>query len=302
MSAVESESEDENQSEKSTYDVEKIIARRTRKGKIEYKIKWENFPMSQCTWEPMENLENVKYLVDEYNNEHPPKSKKNSFINKKRKNSDKDKESSENSEKSVKKTEKNIKKNEKNGKNVENDTKKNENYSKKSEKNSKKNENYSKKNENNLKKDENSSKKLEISSKKTESSSKKDENGSKSSSKKSQNISSNSSKKSNHISKTSSFKNKQSIPNNLKKNSKSSSKFSSFDDTPLGSEYKKNTFIVDERLKKVITVQIRQGRLVAVVDKIDSDETFRNNIPTEELRKLNPWILLDFYESKIKFN
>ena len=283
MSAAESDSENE-LSEKSTYDVERIIARRTRKGRTEYKIKWENFPMSQCTWEPMKNLENVRYLVDEYNNDHPPKNKKKTFLSKKRKLSDKNKECSDKNsdkfEKSVKKAEKNTKKNEKNGKS--------ENASKKLEKNSKKNENY--------KKDENNSKKIEISSKKTESSSKKDENenGSKSSSKKSDEISNSSSKKSSHLSKSS--------PNNLKKKSKSSSKMSSLDDTPLGVEYKKNTFIVDERLKKVITVQIRQGRLVAVVDKIDKDETFRNNIPTEDLRKMNPWILLDFYESKIKFN
>ena len=24
-------------------------------------------------------------------------------------------------------------------------------------------------------------------------------------------------------------------------------------------------------------------------------------MPTEDLRKMNPWVLLDFYESKIKF-
>ena len=41
---------------------------------------------------------------------------------------------------------------------------------------------------------------------------------------------------------------------------------------------------------------------MAVVDKMEFNGELRKTyIPTEELRKTNPWILLDFYESKIKF-
>ena len=41
---------------------------------------------------------------------------------------------------------------------------------------------------------------------------------------------------------------------------------------------------------------------MAVVDKLEpSGEMIKAYIPTEELRRTNPWILLNFYESKIKF-
>ena len=40
---------------------------------------------------------------------------------------------------------------------------------------------------------------------------------------------------------------------------------------------------------------------MAVVDKLENGDIKKEKIPTEELRKTNPWILLDFYESKIKF-
>lgn len=52
------------------YQVEKIIGKRTRCGKKEYKVKWEGYPLSQCTWEPAENLQNVLDMVEEYNNSH----------------------------------------------------------------------------------------------------------------------------------------------------------------------------------------------------------------------------------------
>ena len=42
--------------------------------------------------------------------------------------------------------------------------------------------------------------------------------------------------------------------------------------------------------------------MMALVDKIEkNEELVKEFISTEELRRRNPWILLDFYESKIKF-
>ena len=63
-----------------------------------------------------------------------------------------------------------------------------------------------------------------------------------------------------------------------------------------------NSYKVDNKLKNVITVKKVDGQLTAVVSKLqDNGEIIKTYIPTEELRKINPWILLKFYESKIKF-
>ena len=53
------------------YNIEKILDRRKINGKLEYKIKWEGYPMNQSTWEPMENLITAKELVDEYDKQYP---------------------------------------------------------------------------------------------------------------------------------------------------------------------------------------------------------------------------------------
>ena len=132
-------------------------------GKYEYKIKWQGYPMSDCTWEPIKNLEQAKCLIEAYDNEHP--------INQK-------------------------------NKNQENDTNTEDN---------------------------------------------------------------------------------------------SNSKILLYEN--------ENSYKVDETLKDVITVQNNNGQLMAIVDKIDEKgEVFKTYISTKELRKINPWILLSFYESKIKFS
>ena len=50
------------------YEVEKIIDKRIINGKLEYKIKWVGYPMSECTWEPVRNLANVKPMIKEFEN------------------------------------------------------------------------------------------------------------------------------------------------------------------------------------------------------------------------------------------
>ena len=63
-----------------------------------------------------------------------------------------------------------------------------------------------------------------------------------------------------------------------------------------------NTYIVNNSFIRVVRVRQENGKLMAIVEKKGENgkkcEVF---IPTEELRKFNPWILLEFYESKIKF-
>jgi hypothetical protein len=74
------------------YQVEEILDKRiNKKGKPEYKIKWEGYSIDESSWEPLSNLKNVIYMIDEYNEHHKDNSicckMDNNFIytNKKRK-------------------------------------------------------------------------------------------------------------------------------------------------------------------------------------------------------------------------
>ena len=75
------------------------------------------------------------------------------------------------------------------------------------------------------------------------------------------------------------------------------------DSKPIVNEkIEEKTYIIDDSLKNVITVKQQNQKLMAVVDKMEpSGEMIKAYIPTEELRRTNTWILLNFYESKIKF-
>ena len=184
-------------SEGEFYNIEKILDRRKTNGKLEYKIKWEGYPMNQSTWEPMKNLESAKELVEEYDRTHPitnqqksskskHKKKETTFINKKRKEENDDK----------------IKETPQNEKPVE----------------------------------------------------------------------------------------------EVEKNNNEDSKVNANENT------NEKTYAIDDSLKNVITVKQQNQKLMAVVDKLESNgDVVKTFIPTEELRKSNPWILLNFYESKIKF-
>ena len=183
------------------YNIDKILDRKKVNGNYQYKIKWEGYPMSQSTWEPLKNLESAIGLVEEYNQNHPfpntkkpakkmeSKKKNNKFINKKR-------------------TKEKLEK---------------DNLNKQKSQNEKNEEEKVKNNEEELK-----------------------------------------------------------INNNE----------NTFE----------RTYTIDDSLKNVITVKQQNQKLVAVVDKLEPNgEIVKTYIPTEELQKSNPWILLNFYESKIKF-
>jgi hypothetical protein len=50
------------------YKVEKILESKEENGKIFYKIKWQGWSMKDCTWEPIENLDTIEEMVEEFNN------------------------------------------------------------------------------------------------------------------------------------------------------------------------------------------------------------------------------------------
>lgn len=41
---------------KPTYEIEKIIEKRMFEGKVQYRVKWKDYPPSANTWEPVTNL------------------------------------------------------------------------------------------------------------------------------------------------------------------------------------------------------------------------------------------------------
>lgn len=57
------------------YTVDKILDKKISKGKVLYKVKWKNYPLSQCTWEPKENFID-KSVVEDFEKEFKGKPEK----------------------------------------------------------------------------------------------------------------------------------------------------------------------------------------------------------------------------------
>jgi len=60
------EPEEYSEEEDDEYEVEKILDKRRKKGIIQYLVKWLGY--DETTWEPEENLENCRKLVEEFEN------------------------------------------------------------------------------------------------------------------------------------------------------------------------------------------------------------------------------------------
>ena len=64
----------------------------------------------------------------------------------------------------------------------------------------------------------------------------------------------------------------------------------------------KAIFEVDRSLEKILTVKLDNKALIAVVERrLKNGRIFKEIMNTEDLKKTNPWILIDYYEGKIKF-
>ena len=54
---------------KKEYEVENILNRRERRGKLKYLMRWKGYTAEEDTQEGLENLKNVRDLVEEFNKE-----------------------------------------------------------------------------------------------------------------------------------------------------------------------------------------------------------------------------------------
>ena len=66
--------------------------------------------------------------------------------------------------------------------------------------------------------------------------------------------------------------------------------------------YREERILIDKSLKKILSVKKEKNGIVAVVEKEDKNKKITKEIiSTNDLKKTNPWMLIDYYESKIKF-
>ena len=64
----------------------------------------------------------------------------------------------------------------------------------------------------------------------------------------------------------------------------------------------KAIFEVDQSLEEILTVKLDNKALIAVVERrLKTGKTLKEIMNTEDLKRTNPWILIDYYEGKIKF-
>lgn len=61
-------------------------------------------------------------------------------------------------------------------------------------------------------------------------------------------------------------------------------------------------FQVDQSLEKILAIKLDNKNLIAVVERrMKNGKIDKEIMSTEDLKKINPWILIDYYEDKIKF-
>ena len=56
---------------KDYYQVEKIITRKTVGKNRMYLIKWEGYPLKDCSWEPVSHLDNISDMLENFNENYP---------------------------------------------------------------------------------------------------------------------------------------------------------------------------------------------------------------------------------------
>ena len=53
------------------YEVEKIISKKKLNHQNYYLIKWEGYPVNESTWEPASNLQNIQFMISDFERDYP---------------------------------------------------------------------------------------------------------------------------------------------------------------------------------------------------------------------------------------
>ena len=68
------------------------------------------------------------------------------------------------------------------------------------------------------------------------------------------------------------------------------------------SNNKKPYFLLDNSIDKILGIKLEKNELIGIIERKDKDgKVFTEKISTEDIKKTNPWILVDYYESLITF-
>lgn len=69
------------------------------------------------------------------------------------------------------------------------------------------------------------------------------------------------------------------------------------------SSEKKPYFLLDNSIDKILAIKLEKNKLMGIVERRNEDgKVYTEKISTEDIKKTNPWVLVDFYESKIVFS
>ena len=68
--------EQQRENDNGEYELEWLLNSRISKrgrgrGRLEYLIKWKNYPLEEASWEPVTNLMNAQEAIEEFHMEHP---------------------------------------------------------------------------------------------------------------------------------------------------------------------------------------------------------------------------------------
>ena len=302
------------------YEVEKILGKRKTKDDYEYLIKWKGYSLTECTWEPMSHLQYVKDYVDKFNasldgadnsadkenqNLDNKNNGKKKVLQRKRKLMESDEEEYKENDKNIQ--DKKEKENKPNNFMNETRMKLRSSDQKFAEKNIQKEKEIEQEKE---KEKEKENEKKEVSRKRGGRNRKRfkgryakaNKKGKKVIKKPEPNVDNN--LEEDEINKDDIEDKKEENKGEENKTEENLEKKEEEKEDNLNKEDKnqeKKKFFIDDNYSQILGIKMENKNLIAVVEKKVNGKINQELLSTKELRFLNPWILIDYYDNRINF-